>query len=89
MNFFLSACLLFLLMFSCNRGVDKSDNNIPVIDVGSSVGKGRVVDLSEVASGIKYIPLETDSNSLVGSFPLVFFENERIYTLDSLKSQGI
>jgi len=70
------------IFFSCNgkqRDVKLSNPEYSVIDVGSSVGKGRVVKLSEVASDIKYIPLETDSNSLVGSSPLVFYENERIY----------
>lgn len=71
-----------VILFSCNgkqRNERSSNSNYKVIDVGSSIGKGRVVNLSEVASDIKYIPLETDSNSLIGLFPLIFYENERIY----------
>ncbi len=74
--------IFIIILFSCNRNqrdVNLSNPEYSVIDVGSSVGKGRVVNLSEIASDIKYIPLETDSNSLIGSIPLVFFENERIY----------
>jgi hypothetical protein len=74
--------VLIGILFSCNgkqRDMKLSNPKYSVIDVGSSVGKGRVVNLSEIASDIKYILLETDSNSLVGSSPLVFFENERIY----------
>jgi len=73
---------LIVILFSCNgnqRKGSSSDTNYKVIDVGSSVGKGRVVNLSEIASDIKYIPLETDSNSLIGFAPFIFYENERIY----------
>lgn len=74
--------VLILIFFSCDgnqRDVKEPTPKYSVIDVGSSVGKGRVVKLSEVASDIKYIPLETDNNSLVGSYPLAFYENDRIY----------
>ena len=79
---YLYSFVLIGILFSCNgnqRDVKLPNPEYSVIDVGSSVGKGRVVNLSEIASDIKYIPLETDSTSLIGSFPLVFFENERIY----------
>lgn len=73
---------LIVILFSCNRNqrnVRSSNTNYNVIDVGSGVGKGRVVNLSEIASDIKYIPLETDSSSLIGFAPFIFYENERIY----------
>ncbi|PKO96026.1 MAG: hypothetical protein CVU12_07260 [Bacteroidetes bacterium HGW-Bacteroidetes-7] len=76
--------LLFItvILLSCNekqRNVRSSNANYSVIDVGSSVGKGRVVNLSEIASDINYIPLETDSSSLIGPLPFIYYENERIY----------
>ncbi|MGE4415163.1 MAG: 6-bladed beta-propeller, partial [Bacteroidales bacterium] len=74
--------VLILIFFSCDgnqRDVKEPNPKYSVIDVGSSVGKGRVVNLSEIASDIKYIPLETENNSLVGSYPLAFYENDRIY----------
>lgn len=78
-NLFLFLIALFLI--SCNSGVDKGDKSLDytVIDVGSDVGKGRVVDLSEIASDITYIPLESKSDSYIGLAPVVFFENDRIY----------
>lgn len=60
--------LFALVLISCNSGVDKGDKSLDytVIDVGSDVGKGRVVDLSEIASDITYIPLESNAESFLG-----------------------
>lgn len=71
----------FLFLISCNSRIDKGDQNLGyiVIDVGSDIGKGRVVDLSEIASDITYIPLETTSDSFSSGSPVVIFENDRIY----------
>lgn len=73
--------LFSLVLLSCSSGTDKGvmSSGYTVIDVGSDVGKGRVVDLSEIASDITYIPLESKSDSFIGGVPVVFFENERIY----------
>lgn len=77
---------LSLLFISCNSGVDKNNQSLSytVIDVGTHVGKGRVVDLSEIASEVTYIPLESNNDSFIGRAPVVIFENERIY----IKSSG-
>lgn len=82
-NLFLFLIALFLI--SCNSGVDKRDSSLgyTVIDVGSDVSKGRVVDISEIASNITYIPLESNAESFIGRAPVVFFENERIYVKSS------
>ena len=82
-NLFLFLIALFLI--SCNSGVDKRDSSLgyTVIDVGSDVSKGRVVDISEIASNITYIPLESNAESFIGRAPVVFFENERIYVRSS------
>lgn len=76
-----------LVIFSCNNVIKKSNQYLSytVIDVGSNVGKGRVVDLSEIAYDITYIPLESNSDSFIGRSPVVIFENERIY----IKSSGV
>jgi len=64
---------------SCSPNKGKEVKDLRVIDVAGSIGGGRVVNLSEIATDIKYIPLETDSNSLIGFAPFIFYENERIY----------
>ncbi|MHC1779763.1 MAG: 6-bladed beta-propeller [Bacteroidales bacterium] len=78
--FFLT--VLLVCLYSCKNSktgklVDNPD--LKTIDVGKSVGKGRIVNLSEIATDIKYIPLETNPNSLIGRGALVFYENGRIY----------
>ena len=56
---------------------------VPVIDLASEVGRGKVIDLSEVASDIRYVKLETTKESLIGQFPRVFYENGRIYVFST------
>lgn len=73
--------LICAVLFGCSSGVDRQgkSDGLTVIDVGSDVGKGRVVDLSEIAEDISYIPLETNDDSFIGMVPVVFLENDRIY----------
>ena len=77
------SCTLFCLsiLLSCNSTVSIQNETVPVIDLASEIGKGRVVNLSEVASDIRYVQLETSDSSLIGMYPRVFYENERIYVL--------
>ena len=53
--------------------------DLKTIDIGKSVGKGRIVNISEIATDIRYIQLETNKNSLIGKGAFVFYENGRIY----------
>ncbi|MDD2284804.1 MAG: 6-bladed beta-propeller, partial [Paludibacter sp.] len=79
--------LISAVLFGCSSGANRHGNSdgLTVIDVGSDVGKGRVVDLSEIAQEITYIPLETTNGSYIGRAPVVYFENDRIY----VKSHGV
>ena len=84
MNRFLSVIILStLLAVSCKNGDTGADveNDIKTIDVAGAIGKGRVVQLSEIAESIEYIPLETTKNSLVAklSYNSVVFENNKFY----------
>ncbi|GAB1472739.1 hypothetical protein MASR2M69_01800 [Bacteroidota bacterium] len=51
--------------------------------MASNVGKGKIVDLSDVAHDIRYVKLETNDSSLIGSFPKAYYENGRIYVVCS------
>ncbi|MHC1779854.1 MAG: 6-bladed beta-propeller [Bacteroidales bacterium] len=70
--------IIVVTLISCNNSNIKNDGNFAIFDVESNVGKGRVVNLSEIATNIRYIPLETNRSSVVGS-PVVLYENGRIY----------
>ncbi|MFA5849393.1 MAG: 6-bladed beta-propeller [Bacteroidales bacterium] len=78
----LSVCIIVLT--SCSE--KKSDKDIRVIDVAGVVGKGRIVDLSEIAKEIRYVPLETTDSSLVGNMYTFLYEAGHIYVRDNEKS---
>ncbi len=73
----LSGCLCSCKNTKTGNMADEPD--LKTINVGESVGKGRIVNISEIATDIKYIPLETNKNSLIGKSAFVFYENGRIY----------
>ncbi len=78
----LSVCAIVIT--SCSE--TKSDKDIRVIDVAGVVGKGRVMDLSEIAKEIRYVPLETTDSSLVGNMYHFLYEAGHIYVRDNEKS---
>ena len=72
-------CLLVLSCGNPSNSKKSGKSALNSLDVGSSIGKGRIVNISEIATDIKYVPLETNKNSLIGTGALVFYENDRIY----------
>jgi len=70
--------IIALFLISCEH--ENKINDLRVIDVAGSIGKGRVVGLSEIASEISYIPLGTNDSSLVQILRRgLFFEGGLIY----------
>lgn len=82
---FLISIIVFILI-SCNNSDIRSDGVCTILDVENTVGKGRIVNLSEIATSIRYIPLETSKNSVLGS-PVVLYEKGRIYIRTSGKTK--
>jgi len=76
-----------LLTLSCTNKKGSSDSDAPekvkVIDLESAVGTGKIVNLSDVAHDIRYVKLETNDSSLIGTFPKAYYENGRIYVVYS------
>jgi len=66
---------------SCSPNKGKEVKDLRVIDVAGGVGKSRLVNLSEIADSIEYIPLETTKESLVDRIflDLIFYENGVLY----------
>ncbi|PKP00038.1 MAG: hypothetical protein CVU13_00555 [Bacteroidetes bacterium HGW-Bacteroidetes-8] len=60
------AILSFAILFSCSPKNDKVSKDLKFIDVEGAIGSGRVVKLSEISDEVKYIPLETSEQALVG-----------------------
>jgi len=72
-NIFIVVLVLFISLSSCSSNQDNHKSNPKVIDVAGSIGIGRVVNLSEIADSIEYIPLETNEESLVSTPGRGFF----------------
>ena len=71
---------LLISLSSCVSNNDNQKLDLRVTDVAGSIGKGRVVGLSEIASEISYIPLVKNDSSLVGTVRRgLFFEGSLIY----------
>jgi len=79
---FLSGLILLIVMtitlFSCIQ--EEKTKDLRVIDLAGNVGKTSVVNLSEIAESIDYIPLETNDESLLAP-PLTY--------LNFVKNQGL
>lgn len=69
-----------LIAVSCgSNSASNQQNEIKVISLESAIGNEQVVHLSEVASAVDYIPLETSKESLVGKAMHIVLENDVIY----------
>lgn len=78
---FLTVIAIIFTVISCgSNGASSGKGNI---DVESAVGKGRIVNLSEVATDIRYIPLETTAESVIGNVWNVKYSNGKIYISDN------
>ncbi|HCV16307.1 MAG TPA: hypothetical protein DF637_08240, partial [Rikenellaceae bacterium] len=68
--------LLIVVFTTCQCSNSEKDKELRVIDVEGGVGKGRLVKLSEIAESIEYIPLETNSELMLGKifYDRIFYE---------------
>ena len=58
---------VIIILYSCGRNVNqKTDGTIKVIDLFSEP-ESEIVKVSDIATNLKYIPLQTTENSLVKS----------------------
>ena len=73
-------CLL-LFVASCTSSNTTQNTSLNVIDVAGSLNSDRVVNISEIADTVEYIPLETKDESVVGKIfnDKVFFERGVFY----------
>ena len=79
LSYSLIACMA--LFYSCSSSNNNSGENT-IIDVESVVGKGAIHKASDYIKQIKYIPLETTQNSMVGNISNIIVNNNKIYVRD-------
>jgi len=69
--------LLMCLAVSCDN---KKTTLLPnVIQVESAVGNYNILNFSDYATDIKYIPLETNDSALIGMISQISYENGKIF----------
>jgi len=76
-----------ILLIACNTN-KQGLTDLRYIDVAGAINNSRVVNLSEIADSIEYIPLETRKESLIGIIYLdrIFFERKHIYITSNNQS---
>ena len=65
---------LILLLFSCTAQ-ENNDSDKTVIPVAKAIGSGKILNLSDYAQSVSYIPLETNDSVLIGSIGSVLIQN--------------
>ena len=78
LSYSLIACMV--LFYSCSSSKNSGGNN--VIDVESVVGTGKIHNASDFIKDIKYIPLETTPNSMVGNIVNIIVDHHKMYVRD-------
>ena len=73
--------ILIVILVSCHRGQEKNENKT-IIRVGETVGTGEILNLSDYAKSVEYIPLETNDNVLVGDIESLIYEDGHIILYD-------
>lgn len=82
-NIFILILVTLISLYSCASKKDNQKHDPRIIDVAGSIGGGRVVNLSEIASEINFIPLETNDKSLLGTpYRGLFYENGLVNFLE-------
>ena len=75
-------CIVFLFFLSCAPS-SKNDLDFPIIDIEKGLGNFQVFKLSEFASSIRYVRLETHEDCLVTNrIHNIYLEDNKIFVLD-------
>ena len=74
---------LLIFVAACTSSNTTQNTSLNVIDVAGSLNSDRVVNISEIADTVEYIPLETMDESLVGKLQKnnIFFERGLFYLI--------
>ena len=76
--------LLYILIGSCTKTNLSTD--LSVIPVESMVGKYEILNISDYASSISYIPLETNDDVLIKNISEIIYEQEQFIVNDLIQS---
>ena len=78
--------LFIILLFNSCTSVNSRKEKLTVIDIESSINNYELVNLSDYASDLKYIQLETNDSALIGAIANIVYECNKIYISDQSES---
>ncbi|HBX51602.1 MAG TPA: hypothetical protein DEH02_11100, partial [Bacteroidales bacterium] len=80
--------MAILLINACTSS-DVSNKKYSTINIADNIGRGYLLNISEIAESVEYIALETTDSSLVGDLSQVYYTNG-FFVLNTFKnSKGI
>ncbi len=79
---------VIVLISACNSSNAESDRFIS-INVADNIGKGFIMNISDIAESIEYIPLETNHSTVVGDINNIWYKNGMFIFNTHRKSSGI
>ncbi len=77
-----------VLLSACTSAEVDSDRFIS-INVADNIGKGFIMNISDIAESIEFIPLETNHSTVVGDIDKIWYENGMFIFNTLRKSFGI
>ena len=80
--------LAIILLCSCSE-VNKVKDNLAIINIADNIGKGYVLNISEIAESIDYIPLETSDSSIIGKVDNISFSKDCFIISTEINSNNI
>jgi hypothetical protein len=72
----LPGVILAYYFLSCNEG--KKEERIPAIEIGRAMETSGAFELSEMATDLSFVALETTDRSLIGNYPDISVWNDKI-----------
>lgn len=79
---------VIVLIQACVPSSEKSDRFI-TINVADNIGTGYMLNISDIAESIQYIPLETNITTVVGDIDKIWYKNGMFIFNTLRKSNGI
>jgi len=76
--------LILCQLASCDN--KKETITLNIIPLASTIGNYNILNLSEYAKEIRYIPLETNDSALVGDIRQISYENDKILIKDAFQN---
>jgi len=70
---------LLLVQPGCSTDNQKTETDLKIIDVAGGVGKSRLINISDIADSVEYVPLETNPESILTPLHRIFYEKGTVY----------